>query len=495
MHEVVILTGQAPSNQFMSRFAGPYRLATELRQNDIPTMVINGFGYYSLDTLIEICDQYITENTLVLGISTTFFVDYAARFARDTSKLYYGDRFRNDILELTKHYKSVNPKLKIVVGGPSARTKLSDLSVIDLIIEGYADDILVNYVKSLKGQSKRLFFDNYHQNVPFLSNPYGSNFVFRNSTIRYQKDDCIMHGETLPLELSRGCIFKCRFCSYPMRGKPKNDTSFLKDENIVYDELLENYERFGTTSYIFVDDTFNDSVPKMESLYNVFNKLPFKLNFGAYIRPDLLDAYPETIDMLYEMGIRGAFFGIESLHDSARKIILKGFNSQKLLQTIEVINKKWQNVAITSSFIYGLPNDTLATMNQWTDTIFNSGLFDNHDLIFQPLYLLGKSSTYASDFDMDMEKFNYRYKEGYRSWVNDYTSFQEVFEMSKVSNSKATESKRPFSSFHCVTLLGYGLSMDEILSLNGHSKQDIEKIENMTIEKYNDYLELLRWKK
>ena len=58
--------------------------------------------------------------------------------------------------------------------------------------------------------------------------------------MRFEKNDFILPGESLPLELSRGCIFKCRFCQYPNIGKDKDDLELeLIDfglEDIILDE-------------------------------------------------------------------------------------------------------------------------------------------------------------------------------------------------------------------------------------------------------------------
>ena len=492
MYELVILSGQAPSNQFMSRFAGPHRLATELRQNDISTKVIMGLGYYPTDELISMVDYAVTDKTLVLGISTTFFVEYSARFAMFPSRLYSGDKFKSNIIEILKYYKTKFPKIKIVIGGPSARIKITDCSLVDLFVEGYADTILVNYIKNIKGIEKRIFYDTYHQGVPFLSNPLSQNFNFKESMIHYHNDDVIMTGETLPLELARGCIFKCKFCSYPLRGKSVNDDSFIKSTDNVYVELLKNYENFGTTNYIFVDDTFNDSMSKLLTLNDMIERLPFKINFAAYIRADLLHAFPESIDVLLNMGIKGAFFGIESLYDLARKAISKGFSTEKILKTLEIVNQKWNKVAMTSSFIYGLPGDTPNTITDWTDQIvFGSKIFETHDLIFQPLFLSNKNATYASDFDKEMEKYNYRYVEGQKQWVNDVTSFAEMLEMTKRANLRSAEIKRPFSNFHCLTLMGYGLTFEQVMGLDSHNPEDIKFVEDMTIEKYKQYQKMI----
>ena len=53
----------------------------------------------------------------------------------------------------------------------------------------------------------------------------------------------------------------------------------------------------------------------------VAKRLPFELKYRAYIRADLMGAFPETIDLLYQSGLRSAFCGIETLHERASKII------------------------------------------------------------------------------------------------------------------------------------------------------------------------------
>jgi predicted nucleotidyltransferase len=492
MSEVIILYGQSPSNQFMNRFVGPHRLATELRNANISTSVILGLGYYSLSEMTAMIETNIDDKTLVLGISTTFFVEYSPRNAHFPSRLYkFGDSYKNDIKEITNHFKIKYPQLKIVIGGPSARSKVTEDSQVDLFIEGYADNEFLNYILNLKNNN-RIFYSSYHCNVPLISN-LNNNFNFRNCMTTYISSDNILFGETLPLEISRGCIFKCKFCSYPLRGKNKNDLSYIKDENILYQELIQNYENHGTTSYIFVDDTFNDSQDKLELLYNIFKKLPFKIKFSAYIRIDLLYAYPKSIDLLKEMGICGAFFGIESLNPQSRKASSKGFNNDKLYETIRNVNNIWKDVFITSSFIYGLPYDDANTVQDWTTNIvFNSGLFDHHDLIFQPLYLVGpNNSTYTSDFDLEMDNYGYKFSPHSPYWVNSTTSFREMSNLSKHTNIECAKISRPFSSFYCSILLGYGLTTEEIKSLDSHNEIDINFVEDLTIKKYTEYFNKL----
>jgi radical SAM superfamily enzyme YgiQ (UPF0313 family) len=491
-YEVVFITGQSPSNQILSRFAGVHRLATELRNVNISTKVLIGLGYYDINDYIQLVDNFIDEKTLVLGVSTTFFVEYSTRYSNCHTTLYNGQTHISDMQLICNWIKSKYPAIKIVVGGPSARKRIKDFKNIDLIVEGYADVLLKDYVQSIKERGRCSPVLTTYNGVPFISNPLGGDFDFRNSKILFEDEDGIMPGETLPLEISRGCIFRCKFCSFPLRGKSVSDNSYLKCEDNIKNELMRNYEKWGTTTYTFVDDTFNDSVEKLSNLHKIITSLPFKLKFSAYIRADLLHAYPETIDMMHEMGIVGAFFGIESLNDRARKTASKGFSAEKNLRVLETVNKKWTDTVITSSFIYGLPNDTPDTMRQWTEQIFNCGVFDNHDVIVQPLYLLGSEATYATDFDKEMDKHGYEYVGGGTQWTNTVTTFKEMVDMSEDTHRRLRDTVRPFGGFQFATLLGYGIPFEKLRMLNSNSVQDIDYIENLTKQKFNHYLDIIK---
>ena len=127
-------------------------------------------------------------------------------------------------------------------------------------------------------------------------------FVFAQNKFLNHK---ILKGETLPIEVSRGCIFKCKFCAFPLNGKSKLD--YLRDPILIKEELQYNYEKYGTTHYFLSDDTFNDSTTKVEQIHKVVTSLPFKIKFTTYLRLDLLHAHQEQISMLEEMGLASPF--------------------------------------------------------------------------------------------------------------------------------------------------------------------------------------------
>jgi hypothetical protein len=489
----IILSGQGPSNRFLTRFAGPHRLATELRNNGFSTQIIMGLGYFSIDEMIKLLEHFVTSETLFVGISTTFFVDYSHPYAIFYSKLYSGNKILREMPELLSRIKDRFPNIKIVVGGPAVRNKIVDNSSVDLYIEGYGENALLEYAESLK-KKKSVFYSEYFKNTPLVTNPKDENFDFHNCTIKFESNDCLFPGEAVPLELSRGCIFRCKFCSFPLRGRSIKDGSFIKNMDILYRELMENYQRWGTVNYSLVDDTFNDNQEKLRAIAAVLNRLPFKINFASYIRADLVYAYPESLQLLKEMGICGAFLGIESFNSVSRRLSAKGFNTDKLLEVIDSMNREWKNVIITSSFIYGLPGESAETANEWTDNIlFKSGLFDKHDILVQPLFIDRNTKSFKSDFDMESEKYGYQFPnpESPWYWSSPTTNFNEMKELSAQAMKRAAQTFRPFLSHHIPILLGYGIPLEKTLSLDYHKPEDIDFVENLTIERYRQYYNML----
>ena len=173
----------------------------------------------------------------------------------------------------------------------------------------------------------------------------------------------ILPGEPLPLEVSRGCIFACRFCQLPHLGKKKLD--YIRGMNYIEDELNYNYETFGTKNYYILDDTFNDTEIKLKAFYDMSHRLPFDLNYSAYVRADLVHRFPDMAYLLKDSGMSGVFHGIESFHPSASVLLGKGWSGKHGKEFLpKLYHDVWnREVAQHLSFIVGITGDTLE--NVW----------------------------------------------------------------------------------------------------------------------------------
>ena len=312
----------------IGRYAGPYRIATEMRKHGWQVRVIDFMMSFSNDEILEIVEQNCS-NTMEnwVGFSSTFLMprDFDAFNAR-TSIRESSDAGSSLGIPVDEAQQLIDRIRKlgceVFVGGAKLKNDLEN-------------------VHWIHGQGEQTLF---------------GDFDFTNSAISYTDNDFIFSGEHLPIEIARGCIFKCSFCSYQLNGKKLWE--FCKSPEVIKNELLENYTRFGTTGYMFSDDTYNDSPEKVESLLKVYRELPFDLEFSTYARLDLILSHPETLPQLIESGMRSVFFGIETFNHASGKVIGKGMNPDRIKQGLINIKQQYPELLISTGFIAGLPHET-----------------------------------------------------------------------------------------------------------------------------------------
>jgi hypothetical protein len=326
-----------------SRGIGAYQIAHHCRENGYSCQVITFVESFTDDELLYLAEAFISDQT-VIGISLVFPTGQT----------------KNLLAELIKLLQNRWPNNKYVIGGNSVMDDdIAQGKKFDAYFTGYSEQAFVEWLgQHFKQAPKRLYPS--HQGCTVVDGDTSiDKFNIELLNHAWSDDDCLVHGEKIPLEIARGCIFSCKFCSYRNIGKKKFD--YIRAPELIRDEMVRNYEQYGITDYTFSDDTFNDSTYKLEKLHKVFTQLPFKLQFWAYLRLDLLHRFPEQIPMLKEMGLRDATFGIESLNYESAKSIGKGLHSDKVKELLhDLYHTHWQNKAsISCGIIVGLPYETV----------------------------------------------------------------------------------------------------------------------------------------
>ena len=102
---------------------------------------------------------------------------------------------------------------------------------------------MLSYLNSLPNNKKKtssnLFTLHTHllEHSPTIikDDPINKTFSIETLGHKFIEQDCILPNETLPLEVSRGCIFKCSFCAFPLNGKTKLD--YLRSPEYIKNEL------------------------------------------------------------------------------------------------------------------------------------------------------------------------------------------------------------------------------------------------------------------
>lgn len=491
-----IILSSAHSASYVSevvyRPLGPYRISSALHDAGYSTYVLDFINKFTIDEIIEVLKHQIGNDTLWIGFSSTFFVrgpdshdSKTKLITASIDNMYWGP----DSQDLTKFFNFIRQykNVKIVYGGAKAPYGMLD-SNIDYYVLGYADVAVIDLTDYLSGKKQNIEHVDEIKTLDGLtsykieSQKYPEPDIKNISTHWWDKRFNILPGELLPIELARGCIFKCKFCSYPLLGKKKG--TYLRSSSEIRDELIKMYEVHGTTGYYITDDTFNDDNDKIEELHKVFTSLPFKPKFACYLRIDLLNKFPHQAELLTEMGLVGTYFGIETLNKDSGKAIGKGLDPSKVKDRLYWLNDLWKNkVNMSSGFILGLPYDT---HDYFYDLISWCLENDNplQEILFFPLYLADinsfpedrqsvlKETKYISEFSLNPEVYGYKF-DNTGSWRLPSQNLTYA-ECSNIANSFAelVNSRNKVSAFGMCSLLNLGVALEDLYNL---THQQIEK--------------------
>lgn len=364
MSDAIIFTDINSAPGF-GRYGGAYRIASELRSHGYMCQVIEFFSELSFQDICKVFDNFLNHNTKIVGFATTLWV----KNEKNMVDLWTNEKrpIRFVVADLNKHLfpheedfmrevffeiKLRNRNTKIVLGGYKAkRSQFYDVyPEVDHWIHGEGETPIIEIMESIHSGK-------------VLKSPFKE---FAKSQTLWQKEDIILPNEHLPIEVARGCIFKCAFCSFDLNGKKPGE--YIKSIDILRAEIMHNYENYGTTGYMISDDTLNDSPEKIEALHKMITSLPFKFEFSSYLRLDLVHRYPQMVELLYEMGIRSCQLGIETLNYKTGKAIGKGLHPDKQKEMLYEMKRVWKDdVYIGAGFIIGLKYETPNTCKQWLD--------------------------------------------------------------------------------------------------------------------------------
>ena len=338
----------------IKRTAGGHRIATWLREHDYDVEVIDFWPAWTRDELVELFEQRVTDETIFVGLSAMFPLGGAGKKNQDKV---------TEIVTNLAHIKSLYPQLTFIGGSQNISATLA--YPLDYYVGGFAEYGILELLKHIKGEPNDIkihkeTFWGAERNIVQCRKDYPA-WPMPQASIKYQDRDYMRSDEIPTIELGRGCIFSCKFCSFTVLGV-KGDHSRCGDS--LREELLDNYERWGIRTYTISDETINDSPEKLKKIADVIRSLPFKVHLAGYIRADLLVANPETWQDIWDMGLWSQFYGLESFNHKAAKYVGKGMKPERLKEGLLKV-KDWFEAKgafrCTISMIVGLPYETRET--------------------------------------------------------------------------------------------------------------------------------------
>ena len=486
-YNVIILTDN--NVLFEVKTLGAYRISNLFRQLGLSSLVVDNFSKIDKSDLEYILKSAIGQETLFVAYSSSFFLNL-----RTNEMIPSGiENFEN----LNILIKQLNSSIKILYGGAGSYYFLKTAKTanknffVDFVFHGYSESMIIDFVEKNCTKGKKAIYNKNSVGIVEMDfDKNGASYNFKNSKNVWEACDFVENNECLPIEISRGCIFKCKFCSYPLIGKSKHDTSYIRDSTVIEQEIIENYEKFKTTSYWIVDDTFNDNDEKILMLLKIRDKLKIDLNFIAYIRIDLIQKQKL---LLKDLNVNGMYFGIESLNHRSAKSIGKGMHPEKIKENIyDLVNVFNNKILLGAGFIIGLPYENYETLDSWIPWIEDTNCpLDRVDL--NPLFLTSTGFD-TSEFLLNPSKYGYENHSGYK-WKNNYWSFDECNSYATTLTKKLIENNRiKIGPFQAAGRVKYGhdfLSLKDT-SLNSFLSSSYFNFRDRSANKTQEYIYKLK---
>lgn len=351
MCEVVFITPNI-NDSIRYESMGTLLLATILKENDIDAKVYNLAKFGDINDF----DNYLNNAVAKIEEINPKIVSFYTR-----CDFYHVD------LRLAEVIKSRFPDIYIVFGGPQADITavdtINEIPYVDFVCCGEGEETIYPFFRSLLQGNPDLSIDGlvYRDGEKIIKNPRPAMLADLDTLpfVDYSLADCSdMNVDKLfPIEVGRGCPFGCVFCSTKSFWGRKYR---LKTSNRIFEEVKAINKELGVTRFNFLHDMFTFNRKNIIEICGLLKTLDFPIKWACSARLDCLD--PELVDIMVDAGLVHIYFGIESGSPRIQKLINKRLNLENAVELLDYISKK--GIVITTSFIYGFPEETEEDISQ-----------------------------------------------------------------------------------------------------------------------------------
>jgi radical SAM superfamily enzyme YgiQ (UPF0313 family) len=131
---------------------------------------------------------------------------------------------------------------------------------------------------------------------------------------------------------SRGCPFKCEFCSHRLNSSGETRIWSYKSAELVIEEI----KSIHADLIIFSDDIFLVDKKRVEKICDLLIAQKIKKIFAVESRIDIAND-PMILKKMWKAGFRIAAYGIESAQEKTLQRIGKGFTIQEIKEAFKVL--------------------------------------------------------------------------------------------------------------------------------------------------------------
>ncbi|MBI4708101.1 MAG: B12-binding domain-containing radical SAM protein [Candidatus Omnitrophica bacterium] len=298
--------------------------------------------------------------------------------------------------KITQELKSRKKEIKIILGGPEICRQFfknkdnfgEEFSKwADYFVVGEGEKPLLNLVSGR--QTKRWAEFEQMDTLSDLNFPRYAGLNLENYPGKV----------ALPLQFSRGCIRKCRFCSERLifRGYRARSIESLIEEIRFYKE------RHGIKYFVFFDSLLNADLAKFGRLCGEIINNFGSINWEAQVavRNDMPD---ELFLKMKKSGCYNLFVGLESGCNNTLLKMQKGFSKEEAIAFFKKLNSAGLNFGV--SIIVGYPGETDSDFQESLDFIVkNKVLIPKIEQVNPFTYYDGTEADKGADYKLNKIAF------------------------------------------------------------------------------------------
>ena len=331
-----------------------------LTANGFDPIIIQNYATGDLDGLLQ-------ESPLAVCISSNFIL-------------------MNDIREMAVRVKKSAPDTAVVAGGMLVKkamhageklTKgtLDFLSTFNgkvdaFVVEAKGEQTLVNLLRTLEdgkdlSRVPNLAYFDEQGHVTFT--PRREEEIHMDQTaIDWAGIPKEYLRHTLPVNSSRGCYYRCRFCTYHWLF-PRVHYRSLD----VLREELKAVNDLGFVRHVrFTDDNFTARNDRIKAVLEMMIQEKFSFKWSSFARASALT--PELVTLMKQSGCEFLDLGLESGSQKILDNMDKRLSSKQSFEAVRMLND--HGIISRGSFIIGYPGETRDTFFETVDFIKESGL-------------------------------------------------------------------------------------------------------------------------
>ncbi len=278
-----------------------------------------------------------------------------------------------EAIKIALRLKRTYPDVPVILGGAHAtllpEETLKAAPEIDIIVRGEGETTTIDLLKAIQAKTSldALPGINYRKNGLIVGNPLCSSFVDLDSQpflayhllplSKYKPHP--PHGRSRPfaaLITSRGCPFKCSYCSKPVFGYKFRSQS---PERVV-EEIIYYKKRFGVKEIAFYDDVFTLNKKRVYEIADMMISKNLKIHWTCETRVDLVDK--ELLRHMKDAGCYSVSYGLESASQEILDVINKNVTIEQMEEAVRWTREA--NLQTIGYFMVGSPGETIESIQK-----------------------------------------------------------------------------------------------------------------------------------